>query len=73
MRINSEEAWSIASKYGYALASETRDLAAEIDALIHAKIEAAAKVVEHQERWGPGRFGVAGEIRKLAPVIPESN
>lgn len=44
MRQYSELAWSIASLYSHALASETRDLAAHIDAAIQAERERCAKV-----------------------------
>ena len=37
MKIHSDEAWDIASQYSYTLASDTRTLAAQIDALLFKK------------------------------------
>ena len=44
MREHSEAAWNIAGLYSSVLASETRDLAAHIDAAIAAERERCAKI-----------------------------
>ena len=44
MREHSEAAWNIASLFSHALASETRDLVAHIDAAIAAERERCAKI-----------------------------
>ena len=46
MREHSKEAWEIASRYSHVLASETRDLAAAIDAALDGEREACAKMAD---------------------------
>jgi hypothetical protein len=46
MRIHSEAAWGVASKFSHILASETRDLTAHIDIVLAAERERCAKIAE---------------------------
>ncbi|MGM4891217.1 hypothetical protein [Tardiphaga sp. 839_C3_N1_4] len=51
MRQHSKEAWDIASQYSHVLASETRDLAAQIDDLItKLRAERDAAVLAERDR-----------------------
>jgi hypothetical protein len=46
MKIHSDTAWDIASKFSYVLASETRDLAALVDGALAAERERCAALME---------------------------
>jgi len=60
MRIHSNRAWDVASRYSHHLASETRDLAAWIDAAINEAFEQAANIAEDTNN-----FDTATSIRDL--------
>lgn len=44
MRIHTDEAWEIASRFSHILSSDTRTLAAMIDDLVDDKLDRAARV-----------------------------
>jgi hypothetical protein len=67
MNIYSKRAWSIASLYSHFLASETRDLAAQIDKAINEVLEEAAGIARAH-----GHLGTASEISKLLGPKHES-
>jgi hypothetical protein len=69
MQEHSETAWNIASRYSGALASETRDLAAQIDATLAAERERCASELMKT----PGRIGykqAAAQLRNLGQGTP---
>lgn len=67
MHEHSEAAWKIASLYSKVLASETRDLAAHIDAAIAAERERCAKVAGNRLRAISD--GLRGPKRPILVVV----
>jgi hypothetical protein len=62
IRVHSDTAWNLASKFSGVLASETRDLAALIDALLVAERERCAKIADAYVRaCGSVNGRLAGE------------
>ena len=58
---HSDTAWKIASLYSHALASETRDLAAHIDAALAAERERCAAELART----PGKIGFKSAIDRI--------
>lgn len=63
LRIHSEAAWDVASKFSHALASETRDLAAHIDIALAAERERIAQMVERVDNTMMKQDKLAQHIR----------
>ncbi|MCP4320118.1 MAG: hypothetical protein GY789_30100 [Hyphomicrobiales bacterium] len=59
LKLHSDTAWTIASYYSSALASETRDLAAQIDLALNEALEECALLAESFDT-----FDLAHEIRE---------
>lgn len=68
MRVHSDTAWNIASKFSHVLASETRDLAAHIDIALAAERERCADIAESVDSKRGNEKLIADSIRALNKV-----
>lgn len=65
MRVHSDTAWNIASKFSHVLASETRDLAAHIDIALAAERARCADIAASIDSGRGNEKMIAESIRRL--------